>query len=297
MFRIEGKHSQAPWLAPSDIVLSRNVKIQLFRPFWTNIWAFNVLGADFFVSLHWKPKPHFWSLPLVMFSLCPIMINFCLRVIEVQSLNSFLWQISTFKKEKREDSSLKYVVHVTCFEVFEIIWKLDYLMFLKIFRRKIKKFDILRNLVWTRLYWVRAGRVRWKLWAVRQNFLRKKPVRRKTGYYFFCLITTTTYFANFKKPSAPEVANHCNEHAAEDCRKMSGRKWLCLRQHQISFWLINLKMVNNCQSTLSIYCEVLNVAYFASFKKAGLKNLISRIVELWNSIILVVNCIKTRNVL
>ena len=167
----------------------------------------------------------------------------------------------------------------------------------QIFRRKIKNFDILINLVWTRLYWVRAGRVRWKLWAVRQNFLRKKPVRRKTGYYFFCLITTTTYFANFKKPSAPEVANHCNEHVAEDCRKMSGRKWLCLRQHQISFWLINLKMVNNCQSTLSIYCEVLNVAYFASFKKAGLKNLISRIVELWNSIILVVNCIKTRNVL
>ena len=137
MFRIEGKHSQAPWLAPSDIVLSRNVKIQLFRPFWTNIWAFNVLGADFFVSLHWKPKPHFWSLPLVMFSLCPIMINFCLRVIEVQSLNSFLWQISTFRKEKREDSSLKYVVHVTCFEVFEIIWKLDYLMFLKYFEEKL----------------------------------------------------------------------------------------------------------------------------------------------------------------
>ena len=182
----------------------------------------------------------------------PLMINFCLCVIEVQSLNSFLWQISTFKKEKREDSSLKYVVHVTCFEVFEIIWKLDYLMFLKYFEEKLNIFDILRNLVWTRLYWVRAGRVRWKLWAVRQNFLRKKPVRHKTGYYFFCLITTTTYFANFKKPSAPEVANHCNEHVAEDCRKMSGRKWLCLRQHQISFWLINLKMVNNCQSMLSI---------------------------------------------
>ena len=33
----------------------------------------------------------------------------------------------------------------------------------QIFRRKIKIFDILRNLVWTRLYWVRAGRVRWKL--------------------------------------------------------------------------------------------------------------------------------------
>ena len=28
----------------------------------------------------------------------PLMINFCLRVIEVQSLNSVLWQISTFKK-------------------------------------------------------------------------------------------------------------------------------------------------------------------------------------------------------
>ena len=139
---------------------------------------------------------------------------------------------------------------MTCFEVFEIIWKLDYLMFLKYFEEKLKILTF-----WEILYgrdYIGWGRVvsagSCELFA--KTFFAKS--RCVTKHYFFCLITTTTYFANFKKPSAPEVANHCNEHVAEDCRKMSGRKWLCLRQHQISFWLINLKMVNNCQSTLSI---------------------------------------------